>query len=249
MYRYFFVGVIMEIISVVGTKDTGKTTLVVKIVKEFVNRGFKVGTIKHMHESFDVEGRDTWKHKEAGAELVIGSGDETFFLINQRLDIENVLTRSECLLNLDFMVIEGFKYSNYAKISVSDFEDEFTIAKVKIEEIDNKGLKKLVDLIEERAYGILPYMDCKDCGFESCRDMAKAVARGEVKENVCVMKKMKDIQLKIDGSPIPMNPFVQTFVKNTTLGMISSLRGEALKDFEGKKIELLITGGSIEKTY
>lgn len=239
----------MKIISVVGTKDTGKTTLVVKIIKELVNRGFKVGTIKHMHHSFDVEGRDTWKHKEAGAELVIGSADETFFLINQKLDIENLLTRSECLLNLDFMVIEGLKYSNYAKVSVSDFEDEFTISKVNAKEIDDKGLKELVDLIEERAYGILPYMDCKDCGFDSCKDMAIAAAKGETTEQVCVMKKMKEIELKVDGKPIPMNPFVQTFVQNTTLGMISSLRGDSLKDFESKKIELIINGGNIEKTY
>lgn len=239
----------MKIISVVGTKDTGKTTLVVKIVKELVNRGFKVGTIKHMHESFDVEGRDTWKHKEAGAELVIGSADETFFLINQKLDIENLLTRSECLLNMDFMVIEGLKYSNYAKISVSSFEDEFTIAKVNAKEIDDKGLKELVDLIEKRAYGILPYMDCKDCGFDSCKDMAIAAAKGETTEQVCVMKKMKNIELKIDGTPVPMNPFVQAFVQNTTIGMISSLRGDALKDFESKKIELIIKGGTIEKTY
>lgn len=242
-------GVIMKIISVVGTKNTGKTTLVVKIVKELVNRGFKVGTIKHMHRSFDVEGRDTWKHKEAGAELVIGSADETFFLINQKLDIENLLTRSECLLNLDFMVIEGFKYSNYAKVSVSDFEDEFTISKVNAKEIDDKSLEELVDLIEERAYGILPYMDCKDCGYTSCKDMAEAVAKGKITEQACVMKKMKDIELKVDGKPVPMNPFVQTFVQNTTIGMISSLRGDALKDFENKKIELVIKGGTIEKTY
>ena len=239
----------MKIISVVGTKNTGKTALVVKIVKELVNRGFKVGTIKHMHESFDVEGRDTWKHKEAGAELVIGSGNETFFLINQKFDIENLLTRSECLLNLNFMVVEGFKYSNYAKISVSDFEDEFTITKVNEKEINDKELLKLVDLLEERAYGILPNMNCKDCGFDSCKDMAKATAKGEVNEQVCVMKKMKNIELKVDGEPVPMNPFVQTFVQNTTIGMISSLRGETLKDFEGKKIELLIKGGTIGKTY
>lgn len=239
----------MKIISVVGTKDTGKTTLVVKIVKELVNRGFKVGTIKHMHHSFDVEGRDTWKHKEAGAELVIGSADETFFLINQKLDIENLLTRSECLLNLDFMVIEGLKYSNYAKVSVSSFEDEFTISKINAKEIDDKGLKELVDLIEKRTYGILPYMDCKDCGYDSCKDMAIAAAKGETTEQVCVMKKMKELELKVDGKPIPMNPFVQTFVQNTTLGMISSLRGDALKDFESKKIELIIKGGDIEKTY
>ncbi len=60
---------------------------------------------------------------------------------------------------------------------------------------------------------------------------------------------MRDIELIVDGEPIPMNPFVQTFVQNTTIGMISSLRGEALKDFESKKIELLIKGGTLKKTY
>lgn len=239
----------MKIISVVGTKDTGKTTLVVKIVKELVSRGFKVGTIKHMHETFDVEGRDTWKHKEAGAELVIGSADQTFFLTDQKLDIENLLTRSECLINLDYMVIEGFKYSNYAKISVSDFEDEFTLTKVNAKEISDTKLKDLVDLIEKRSYGILPYMNCKDCGYNGCKEMAKASVKGEVSEDVCVMKKIKDVELKIDGEKVPMNPFVQTFVQNTTIGMISSLRGEALKDFEGKKVELVIKGGKINKTY
>ncbi len=230
----------MRIISVVGTKDTGKTTLVVKIIKELVNRGYKVGSIKHMHKSFDVENKDTWKHKEAGSELVIGSADEAFFLMNKILDIENLLTRSECLINLDFMVIEGFKYSNYAKISVSDFEDQFTIAKVNPKEIDDIKLKKLLDLVEKRAYGILPYMDCKDCGFESCKDMARAVANGEVEEQICVMKKINEIVLKVDEKPIPLNPFVQKFVQNTTMGMISSLRGEELTDFEGKKVELLL---------
>ena len=239
----------MKIISIVGTKNTGKTTLVIKIVKELVKRGYKVGTIKHMHETFDVESRDTWKHKEAGAELVIGSGNETFFLIDQRLDIENLLTRSECLINLDFMVIEGFKFSNYAKISVSDFEDEFTITKVDPKEIEGSSLNELVDLIEKRAYSILPNMNCKDCGFDSCKDMARAAAKGEVTDQVCLMKKMKEIELKVDGKPVPMNPFVQTFIQNTTIGMISSLRGESLKDFEGKKIELLIKGGTIGKTY
>ncbi len=44
----------MKIIAVVGTKNTGKTTLVTKIVKELVERGFEVGTIKYSHHSFDM---------------------------------------------------------------------------------------------------------------------------------------------------------------------------------------------------
>ena len=54
------------------------------------------------------------------------------------------------------------------------------------------------------------------------------------------MKKERSIELKINGLSVPMNPFVQTFVRNTTIGMLSSLKGDELKDFEGKKIELII---------
>ncbi len=239
----------MKIISVVGTKDTGKTTLVTKIIEELVNRDFDVGTIKHMHESFDVEGRDTWKHRKAGAELVIGSADETFFLLNESLELDNILTIIECMKKLDFLVIEGLKTSHYAKISVSSFEDEYTIKKVNVMEMDDNELKSLVNLIEERSYSRLPELNCNECGYERCKDFAKALAKGEVAENTCAMKKEKEIELKIDGLSIPMNPFVQTFVRNTIIGMISSLKGDELKDFESKKIELLIENGTLGKTY
>lgn len=239
----------MKIISVIGTKDTGKTTLVVKIVDELVNRGFKVGTIKHVHGSLDLEGRDTWKHKEAGAELVVGSADETFFTLNERLELYEILNMIECMKKLDFLVIEGFKYSNYAKISVTDFKDEFTIKQVNALEINEDELKSLVDLIEERSYSKLPELNCKECGFERCKDFAKAVAKGEITEKACTMKKEKSMELKVDGVSIPMNPFVQTFVRNTLIGMVASLKGDELKDFEKKKIELVIKNGIFGKTY
>lgn len=239
----------MKIISVVGTKDTGKTALVVKIVDELVKRGFKVGTIKHVHGSFDVEGRDTWKHKEAGAELVVGSAAETFFLLNERLELYEILTMVECMKKFDFLVIEGFKTSNYAKISVTDFKDEYTIKHVNAFEINENELKSLVDLIEERSYGKLPELNCKECGFERCKDFAKAVVKGEITEKTCTMKKEKNMELKVDGVSIPMNAFVQTFVRNTLVGMVASLKGDELTDFEKKKIELVIKSGIFGKTY
>lgn len=70
----------MKIVAVVGTKNTGKTTLVTNIVKELVKRGFEVGTIKYSHHSFDMSDRDTGKHKKAGAEIVAGIGRKLFSL-------------------------------------------------------------------------------------------------------------------------------------------------------------------------
>lgn len=230
----------MRIIAVVGTKDTGKTVLVTKIVKELVDRGFKVGTVKHVFHGLDVEKKDTWKHKEAGAGLVVAAGEETFFLINKTLELDNILELTKCLKKVDFMVLEGFKQSKYAKISVTDFEDEFTLKKVDPFEINGENIQFLVDLIEERSYGMFSQMNCRDCGYKGCNDMAKAVLRGETEEKNCVMKKVKDVELKVGGIEIPMNPFVQNFVKNTTLGMIKALKTSQVGDIPGKKIELQI---------
>jgi len=62
----------MRRIHIVGGKNHGKTTLVVELVEEFVRRGLRVGTIKHTHHQheLDVPGKDSHKHREAGAAVV-----------------------------------------------------------------------------------------------------------------------------------------------------------------------------------
>ena len=69
----------MKILGVVGTKNTGKTTLVTLIVSELVNRGYRVGTVKHTHHELDLEGKDTWKHREAGSRVSGGIWRKYFF--------------------------------------------------------------------------------------------------------------------------------------------------------------------------
>jgi len=74
----------MKIIDVAGLKKSGKTTIVENIVKELTTRGYKVGTIKKIHiPSFtiDTEGKDTFRHKNAGAEFVISLAPEEVALI------------------------------------------------------------------------------------------------------------------------------------------------------------------------
>ncbi len=230
----------MKVIAVSGTKNTGKTTLVTKIITELTGRGFRVGTIKHTHHTFDLEGKDTWKHREAGAEIVVGSGDETFLTVNENMDLDQLLSMIKFIKELDFVVLESFKHSKYAKIVTSDVEDEFTITKVNAFEIDENNIKSLVDLIEERSYGILQNLDCKKCGFENCTEFAKAAVKGELKQGKECKTESDEILLKIDNRIIPMNFFVQDFVKNAVKGMIKSLKTEEFGVVEGRKIELLI---------
>ena len=68
----------MRLFGVVGWKNSGKTTLVARLVTELKSRGFSVSTVKHAHHAFDLDqpGRDSYKHREAGAhEVLISSGN------------------------------------------------------------------------------------------------------------------------------------------------------------------------------
>lgn len=229
----------MKIVSVAGTKKTGKTTLVTMLVSELVKRGFRVGTIKNAHRKLDIEGKDTWKHQKAGAQLVVGVGEETFFLVDEALELDTIIRKIECLRYLDFLVIEGFKRSPYPKIATSDLPGPLVLARVDVEKVDVDELKALADLVETRTFGLLANMDCQECGYSSCKEMSEAVIQGKTSEDVCVMKKLENVVLTIDGKKIPLNPFIQKFVKNTFLGMVSSMKVDT-DEIQDKKIELLI---------
>ncbi len=62
-----------QIICIVGRSQSGKTTLIEKLIPELKRRGYRIGTIKHSHHIFDFDktGKDSWRHKDAGAETVI----------------------------------------------------------------------------------------------------------------------------------------------------------------------------------
>jgi len=108
-----------------------------------------------------------------------------------------------------------------------------------VETVDEDELVALADLVETRTFGLLAHMDCQECGFSSCQEMSEAVVRGETSEDVCVMKKMENVVLFIDQKKVPLNPFVQKFIKNTFMGMVSSMKVD-VDEIQDKKIELLI---------
>lgn len=233
----------MKILEVVGTKNTGKTTLVTLIVRELVKRGYRVGTIKHTHHDLDMEDKDTWKHRKAGAELVVGSGHSTAFIINEKIDLEKILKDIKFLRELEYLIIEGFKFSNYPKITTTPaVKDEYTIKTVDVFNLKDEELGPLVDLIEERTYSLIPYANCGNCGYESCLDMAQAIIKGETSEKKCKMKKLDELELYIDDKNIPLSPFVQDILKKAMMGMLSTLKTD--ENGTHGKVELLIKHGS-----
>ena len=108
-----------RVFGVTGWKNAGKTTLVERLVTELVRRGFKVNTIKHGHHDLDVDqpGRDSWRHRAAGAAEVAVVGGHRYAIMREQEEatLAEVLAR---LAPADLVLIEGFKREPHLKIEV-----------------------------------------------------------------------------------------------------------------------------------
>ncbi|MEA4956430.1 hypothetical protein SDC9_17851 [bioreactor metagenome] len=228
-----------------GKKNTGKTSLTVKIIEELKNRGLKVASIKHSHHmlEMDRENTDTWKHKEAGSETVVGIGSRTFFNIAKDLPLERLLFLIKIIDEPDFVVIEGFKNYNYAKISTSEeITDDFTLKNVDALNIKDSEIPDLVDLIENNSYDIVDTLYTDICGLNDGESIAKAI----INQKNQIKTDDVEVLLSINEKVIGVNSFVSSFMKNSILGMLDSLKTEeyGIKKFD--KVELVIDNGNKE---
>ncbi|WP_166417555.1 molybdopterin-guanine dinucleotide biosynthesis protein B [Cochlodiniinecator piscidefendens] len=110
----------MKIFGVTGWKNNGKTGLMERLVSEIIARGFTVSTVKHAHHSFDVdqEGRDSFRHRAAGAQQVMLSSNNRWALMTELREAEE-LSLEELLKQLnpvDLVLIEGYKADRHPKI-------------------------------------------------------------------------------------------------------------------------------------
>lgn len=110
----------MRVFGVVGWKNAGKTGLMERLVTEITTRGFTVSTVKHAHHSFDVdhEGKDSYRHRQAGAtEVLLASGNRFALMHELRNEAEPSL---EALLGklapVDLVLVEGYKRDAHPKV-------------------------------------------------------------------------------------------------------------------------------------
>jgi molybdopterin-guanine dinucleotide biosynthesis protein B len=238
----------MKIVSIVGKKNTGKTSLTVKVIEELTKRGYNVASIKHSHHSIemDKENTDTWKHKQAGANLVVGVGSTTFFNARQEMDLNRILFLIKHMDNFDFVIIEGYKSYNYPKIITSpDVRDEYTIKEVDSFTIDENGVSELADLIEERGHDIVDTLFANNCGFNDGEAIATEIRQGNL--TVDDLDKTHSY-LSIDDHVVGLNRFVSDYLKQNVLGVINTLN---LKDYGVDnigKIELIIPDANSKQT-
>ena len=109
------------VISIVSKKNSGKTTLLEKLIPELKQRGLRVGTIKHDTHGFEIdhEGKDTWRHKRAGASTVVISSPWKISLIkdvDEELTIDAIV--EQYFTDSDLVITEGYKRAGKPQIEV-----------------------------------------------------------------------------------------------------------------------------------
>jgi molybdopterin-guanine dinucleotide biosynthesis adapter protein len=112
----------VRVIGVCGFKNAGKTTLVEKLVRHLTTKGFRVSTVKHAHHDFDIdhEGRDSFRHRKAGATEVAVVSQQRFAIMHELRGAEPP-TLDEVLAKLspcDLVIVEGYKRDTHDKIEV-----------------------------------------------------------------------------------------------------------------------------------
>lgn len=112
----------MKVFGVVGWKNNGKTTLVVRLVEHLSAAGWRVSTVKHAHHAVDLDqpGKDTWRHREAGAQEVVLATARRWAVIHElRHEPEPPLFELLARLSpVDIVLVEGFKRFPHPKLEV-----------------------------------------------------------------------------------------------------------------------------------
>lgn len=112
----------MKTIGFAGYSGSGKTTLIEKLIPRFVQRGVRVSLIKHAHHSFDVDqaGKDSYRHRHAGATEVLVTSSRRWVLIHELRGAQEPSFEQQVkhLAPCDLLIVEGFKFAPIPKIEV-----------------------------------------------------------------------------------------------------------------------------------
>jgi len=214
----------IPVLSIVGSSDCGKTTLLENLIRELSGRGYKVGTIKHDVHGFDIdkEGKDTYRHKQAGAHSVLISSPWKYALISD-VDSEKPLDEIAGFmpLELDIILTEGFKSADKPKIEIfrKNHSDELLCA-------DNPSLVAVAtnDKNNNTLEGIKNILD-----LDNTKEIADFI------EKHYIQKSYGRVSLTVNGEKIKLNQFARDIVESTLKGVISQLKGcENPKDIDIK---------------
>ena len=198
------------IVCVVGKTKAGKTTLLEKLVAELSGRGYRVGTVKHDGHGFDIdhEGKDSWRHKAAGAEATVISAPSKLALIRDA-DHDHSLdeVHDHFLWDFDVVLAEGYKSSTKPKIEVHRRENSPALLCGPHDDL-------LAVASDEPLEVQAP-----------CYDIDDAAGLADLIENQYLKKPFSKVSMLVNGRPITLVHFVRALIPNAIIGLICTLKG------------------------
>jgi len=196
------------VVSIVGKSESGKTTLIEKLIRELKSRGYRVATIKHspQESDFDKPGKDSWRHIQAGSDATaVSSSDKVVMIkpIAQEATVDEVAS----LLGEDYdiILVEGFKQGSAPKIEVHR-KDGGTLI---------EGIKKLIAVVTDEPLEIR----ARQFSPEDTGALADLLEKGFIKPQ------KERVSLYVNNIPITLTLFPRQFISNVVLAMVSCLKG------------------------
>lgn len=223
----------MKAISLVGPKNSGKTTLGLKLAAHFKKQGLVVAAAKFSHHGFDWQDTDTAQYAEL-CTAVAGLGpSETFVHWTDKRFLPDILP----LLTADVLIVEGGKSLGYLPRilclngDLSDGTDwllpELALATYGDQTLPDipahSDITELANIILEKGF-FLPGMDCETCGRPDCKGLAVDIVQGKTTTKACLAMH-NSIEVDINGAPLGMKPFVEDIVSASIREMVRTLKG------------------------
>lgn len=247
-----------RVVGIIGFKNSGKTTLARKLARELIRRGHEVAVVKHLSHHLDLPGKDTTILGEEAGQVGFVSPQGSGVFWKKQLSLEDIIP----YLEADIVLVEGFKAEkSYPKVvclrgepddadprrsgelfdglvicavGPADQVGELDVPsfdRLRTPLLDRDDVGKVADLVEQKAFK-LPNLDCGGCGHERCYDLAREIVAGSRSVGDCVSLHPAT-EVRVDGQPLPLNPFISRIVRGTILGMLSSFKG-----FKKGKVEI-----------
>ena len=238
----------MRVIGIIGYKKSGKTTLTLKLSDELIKKGYKVAVVKHINESLDLANSDTSKYKEVLTQVAAITPEESVIFLKSKKNLEEIIKYFEA----DIILLEGFKNEKtFPKIICLREESEkaelfdglqlCTVGFVSkgvnqklcdFNILNDEDIKKIAKIAINKSFK-LPNLNCGECGYQDCYGLAQEIVKGNKTLDDCSSLEPSTL-VKVNGEIISMNPFISKIVKNTIIGLLSSLKGFIKGDIEIK---------------
>ncbi len=199
-----------EVVTFIGYHDSGKTTLVSEVVSHLKDLGHRVAVIKSSNESgvsFDREGTDTYKHRQAGADAVLFVGPDQMVLQTAPSDHSIITLAHRFFADVDIVIGEGFKHAR-------------KIAKIEVRKNKDQDLRQEV-------HGVIAVATDLDISgdyvfrLNESREIALFIEKRFLRDKD---RRPERASLLVDGRKIPLKEFVQDCLAGTVVGFVDVLK-------------------------